>query len=70
MSSAYVNIHRSWLTQDAHDVSQTPKATISDIQMERGFDVVPLPKKVQQLFHHPPKIPNYLLHVVSLVVVT
>jgi len=61
MSGTYVNIHTSWLTQDARDVSQTPRATTSDIQMKRGFDIATLPKKVQQLFHHQPEVQNYSL---------
>ena len=62
MSGAYINIHRSWLKQDACDISQTPRSTIGDIQMGRGYDVAILPKKVQQLFHQQPEVPNNLLH--------
>jgi hypothetical protein len=65
MSGAYINIHRSWLTQDARDISQTPRATIGDIQMGRGYDIATLPKKVQQLFHQQPEVPNNLLHVLQ-----
>jgi len=62
MSGAYINLHRSWLTQNARDISQSPKATMSDIQRGRGYDVATLPKKVQQLFSQQPEVPINLLH--------
>jgi hypothetical protein len=62
MSIIYINIHRSWLTQNACDVFQTPTTTIIDIQMGRGYDVATLLKKVQVLFHQQPEVSHYLLH--------
>jgi len=61
LSNSFVNLHCSWLKPLAWELDQTTLALVEDIQRGRGYDITRVPKVIQELLNHQPKIVEQLL---------
>jgi hypothetical protein len=56
MSPIHANVHRLWLHRTRDEFSQTPRATVGDLRMGRGYELARVLVSIQKLLVDQPKV--------------